>query len=579
QTSGTSYPLWKCSVVSADTCWASGFAGTLTRTIDGGVSWSLVDAGTNGANLWGVEFINGRQAWLCGEHGLIMKTKDGGESWVAQTSGTNRRLYDIEFADSLFGWAVGDSGVVLHTVDGGRTWQAQASGVYSRLYDVCFADKISGWAVGSAGRIICTIDGGVTWVPQVSGVLEHLYGVCFLSNLHGWAVGENGAVVFTQDCGEHWSRQQTGIGTALYGVSFANVVQGWICGASCMLRTVDAGIHWSPISQNMPDRWANVVATLPGTRYPSQIYVIGGHYDSLSDMPMVCAPGADDNASGTSVVVEAARILRDYAFESTIRFICFSGGENVLLGSEHYAGCAGARGDDLRGVFSYDMVGYGRPAVYLRAHSGCTSLTDYLLAVRDAFVPGLEATPSISSLGVTSDYNSFAPYGYCGVNVHEYQEMENPHRHSCEDLTGTLTISFTVDVARLAVASMASLAELDMSVVSVPSEPAAAGAAELPAEARLSVDGNSPNPFNPLTRVAFTVSASSRVVEYVLAVSEPGGRIVRVLARGKTAAEEYRGSAVWDGTDENGRAVASGVYLCSLTCGGKSAVQKIVLMR
>jgi len=77
----------------------------------------------------------------------------------------------------------------------------------------------------------------------------------------------------------------------------------------------------------------NVVCELPGTTTPSNIVIICGHLDSTSPSPQTNAPGADDNASGSATVIEAARVMSHYYFDNTIRFICFGGEEQGLYGS------------------------------------------------------------------------------------------------------------------------------------------------------------------------------------------------------------------------------------------------------
>ena len=85
----------------------------------------------------------------------------------------------------------------------------------------------------------------------------------------------------------------------------------------------------------------NVIATLQGV-YEPQIYnIVGGHHDSYSSGdPMVFAPGADDNASGTAAVLEIARVIKatNYQPESTIKFITFAAeeyGEARILLKKH----------------------------------------------------------------------------------------------------------------------------------------------------------------------------------------------------------------------------------------------------
>ncbi|MCA1947364.1 MAG: M20/M25/M40 family metallo-hydrolase [Armatimonadetes bacterium] len=76
----------------------------------------------------------------------------------------------------------------------------------------------------------------------------------------------------------------------------------------------------------------NVMAELPGTTHPDEIVVVCGHMDSTYD-----GPGTLDNAAGTAVVWELARVFRQLGSRRTLRFIAFSGEEQGLRGSIHYA--------------------------------------------------------------------------------------------------------------------------------------------------------------------------------------------------------------------------------------------------
>lgn len=76
----------------------------------------------------------------------------------------------------------------------------------------------------------------------------------------------------------------------------------------------------------------NVVGELPGLTNPDQIIIVGAHYDHIAGD----RPGGDDNASGTAGVLEAARVLSQYPFGATIRFVGFNAEERGLLGSKDY---------------------------------------------------------------------------------------------------------------------------------------------------------------------------------------------------------------------------------------------------
>jgi hypothetical protein len=85
---------------------------------------------------------------------------------------------------------------------------------------------------------------------------------------------------------------------------------------------------------------------------------------------------------------------------------------------------------------------------------------------------------------------------------------------------------------------------------------------------------NSPNPFNPATSISYGVERGGRVQ---LDLFDVLGRHVRTLvAEDQTAGIRQ---VTWDGTDQAGHSVSSGVYLAQLRSGGHSVVRKMVLVR
>jgi len=105
----------------------------------------------------------------------------------------------------------------------------------------------------------------------------------------------------------------------------------------------------------------NVVATLKGTDpNDSRIFIISGHLDSRrSDVMDVVgdAPGADDDGSGTSAVIECARVMSKHSFPATIIFVAVSGEEQGLLGSTFMANKAKKENWNIEGVFNNDIIG------------------------------------------------------------------------------------------------------------------------------------------------------------------------------------------------------------------------------
>lgn len=104
----------------------------------------------------------------------------------------------------------------------------------------------------------------------------------------------------------------------------------------------------------------NVAAVQMGTKYPNRYIIMSGDIDSRASNTMdfeIDAPGANDNASGMAGVMEAARVLSKYDFESSIIYLGLSGEEQGLFGGQGFARMAQANGWEIIGVFNNDMIG------------------------------------------------------------------------------------------------------------------------------------------------------------------------------------------------------------------------------
>lgn len=92
---------------------------------------------------------------------------------------------------------------------------------------------------------------------------------------------------------------------------------------------------------------------------------------------------------------------------------------------------------------------------------------------------------------------------------------------------------------------------------------------------------NYPNPFNSLTAIPFTVhskqSTVNNSVRINVSIYNILGQKVRTLLDQKKAPGEYR--VLWDGKDESGKDVGSGIYFCKLSCGDLVSIKKMILLR
>src|SRR5689334_5766418 len=133
------------------------------------------------------------------------------------------------------------------------------------------------------------------------------------------------------------------------------------CGGCLEVKT-DTFIQQPEERIKEPTQITNVYAVLKGTdpENAKRIYLVTGHYDSRNSDNFNTsdpAPGANDDASGTAVSLECARVLSKLKFPATIIFLTVAGEEQGLDGSRHFAQMAKQQGWDLQAVLNNDIVG------------------------------------------------------------------------------------------------------------------------------------------------------------------------------------------------------------------------------
>ncbi len=113
----------------------------------------------------------------------------------------------------------------------------------------------------------------------------------------------------------------------------------------------------------VPTRLVNVVAIQRGTERPNEVVIVQAHIDSrVSDILNATsdAPGANDDGSGTALVLEAVRVLSGRKFAGTIVYAALSGEEQGLLGGKLLTDFAAAQGWTVKAVLNNDIVGGSR---------------------------------------------------------------------------------------------------------------------------------------------------------------------------------------------------------------------------
>jgi photosystem II stability/assembly factor-like uncharacterized protein len=589
--------------------WLVGGRARIYRTRDRGATWNQQSIDASGAALNGVSFVDTLTGWVVGNRGQIFKSTNGGATWLPQTSGTAVGLRQVFALDPQNAWAVGSFGTIRRTADGGANWTDVAGGGFNELYgchfrsvsrgwivgtmgsilfwdglavteqtsgttetllDVDFIDDSVGWAVGSGWTVLKTIDGGLHWVSQSVPIDAdpYLKGVCFVDSLVGWVVGSSGTILRTSDGGATWEVQRAGTLFGLRRVAFANGDEGWAVGSrGTILHTANGGANWTSQLDNLPAAdirvLKNIVATKPGTVSNEQV-IICGHADDMSPDYNNLAPGAQDNASGTAAVIEAARVLAGSRFEKTIKFIAWSGEEQGLYGSGEYAAQAVTRGDTIAAVLNFDMIGYVDHApedIDLIGNDASAWLLDFTIDCANAYVPGLPTLRVINTDFAGSDHYTFWNVGYDAIWAMDNTDVYYPYLHTVNDTLGNLTMSFCSDVIRMGIATLAELAvpDIDAGVPSI-AQPVFAVASW-------------PNPFRVSTRVSFALGSQSLVIAGICGVE---GRRVKSLYEGPLPAGRH--ALHWAGDDDAGAKVSPGVYFVRVqTIAGEGSVKLIVL--
>jgi len=163
----------------------------------------------------------------------------------------------------------------------------------------------------------------------------------------------------------------------------------------------------------------SIKLTIQGSQFPNEIIVLGGHLDSINSSgwganPSGRAPGADDNASGSSSLVEALRVLtKQEQPQRTIEFYWYAGEESGLLGSSEIAESSRNAQKNIIAVLQLDMTMFpGDGEFVIASMTDFTSawLRDYLTAINNTYI---KATIKEDKCGYgCSDHASWYRRGY-----------------------------------------------------------------------------------------------------------------------------------------------------------------------
>jgi len=218
----------------------------------------------------------------------------------------------------------------------------------------------------------------------------------------------------------------------------------------------------------------NVEARLKGTSNSDKFYVISAHYDTVYN-----TPSADDNSAGVAAVLCAAKILSQYNFNHEIRFICWSGEEQGLLGSNAYAYEKYENNDNLIATINLDMIGFTSDEIEndenkVMVYETCSDrLIGTTIDVSEnpeySSYLDLKVIPSEDDSGHKSDQGSFCKYSHDAIFIHEY--TWNDEKDTSGDSIDNIDINYATRVARLSMGTIATWASSPVISNSPPDKP------------------------------------------------------------------------------------------------------------
>lgn len=220
-----------------------------------------------------------------------------------------------------------------------------------------------------------------------------------------------------------------------------------------------------PFSYNLK----NIGCVKPGST--NNTIIVSAHYDSRTKVlndSKGRAPGADDNASGVSILLEVARILSNLSLEHRISFVLFSGEEQGKWGSKNYADYIDEADIDLELLINLDMVGFqsqGSNNFLVEYDNGNVVQDNDMYSQSIAqFIKdiALKYTGLNTTLGIlgNADYLPFEALGYTVIGFHDDGVTKNPNYHRSSDTHDTLDYEYMASITNLTIATILQLDKL-----------------------------------------------------------------------------------------------------------------------
>lgn len=300
----------------------------------------------------------------------------------------------------------------------------------------------------------------------------------------------------------------------------------------------------------------NLILTKTGTKYPNTYVIVCGHYDTIA------GPGVNDNGSGTSIILEMARILKDIPTEYSIKFINFTGEEQGLRGSQNYVNTVVNSTNpkmDIKVVFNIDQV--GGVAGEVNNTITCERDTNNTPSTNNAasnavtqelmnYVALYSPLQTNLSYAYGSDYMPFQSNGEIITGFYEYNESATPH--SANDTYANMDPVFVYNVTKAALGAVQHFAVAETSGLSTN---------DCPPEKMLQSLRIYPNPASDFIHIEML---NTNLKDYTFSVTDLSGKLLIKSENSKKVDISK---------------LSPGVYLGTMTVDDQKLTKKIVIKK
>ncbi len=203
----------------------------------------------------------------------------------------------------------------------------------------------------------------------------------------------------------------------------------------------------------------NIIAKIPGRR-TDRVMMMGAHFDAVGTANpdiTVFYPGADDNASGTAALLEAARVCAQYQFPISLHLAFWDEEEQNLVGSKY---TAPDYMNKLVGYINHDMIGWSLnndSVVEIHTASSGHSIELAQRVINIITLYNVPLKPKLMNPGnPNTDHGAFWQNNLTAVGINEIYDgpLMNPHWHRPSDSLATMNIPYFISVAKLGLTAL-----------------------------------------------------------------------------------------------------------------------------